>query len=147
MECNIYSFSKLGSGARKFIEHVVSLTLKSQKMQGVLVSVNLISVKKIQNFNRIYRNVNAPTDVLSFQVLDRGLNCIKKFPIDLGDIFLCEEQIKKNAKTEKIPFKEEFARVLSHGVLHLLGFDHARLKEKKKMFAIQEQIVCRVARK
>jgi probable rRNA maturation factor len=59
----------------------------------------------------------------------------------LGQIFIAYPQIKRQAKQYKISEKEEFVRMLVHGLLHLVGYDHNTIKDEKKMLNLQEKIV------
>lgn len=102
--------------------------------------VNVIGVdsKEIRSLNKQFRNIDEPTDVLSFE------SDIKEEPG--GDIYLCLEIIKQNAKRFNVSFEEEIIRTIVHGILHLAGYDHkGKLGEKKeKMFEIQEKIVKKI---
>jgi probable rRNA maturation factor len=69
------------------------------------------------------------------KALQRGLSG------DLGDIFICIPQIRRQARQYGISNQEEMIRMLAHGVLHLAGHDHLREREAKVMFGIQEEIV------
>jgi len=104
------------------------------------LSVNLVSEKKIRELNKQYRGKDKVTDVLSFSMMEKGRSKSEK-ESDLGDIFICEKQVKRQAKEYKVSEKEEFKRMLVHGVLHLLGFDHQKTSEAKKMFKLQEDII------
>lgn len=90
------------------------------------VAVRFVSLKEIQQLNRIYRHQNKPTDVLSFAT---------------GDIAICLPYARIEAKRRSIPVKEEVIRLFVHGILHLLGYDHQTERQELKMFAIQEQCV------
>ena len=81
---------------------------------------------EIKNLNKEYRDKDESTDVLTFRLEDDD-----SFPVfegeekELGDIFLCIEKAQENANTFAVSLKEELLRLSIHGVLHLLGFDHA----------------------
>ena len=79
------------------------------------VSVVLTNDKEIQKINSQYRNVNKPTNVLSFELEDDVL---------LGDIYISIDTVKKEAKVENISVEDHTAHMMVHGVLHLLGYDH-----------------------
>ncbi len=74
-----------------------------------------------------YRKANRPTDVLSL------------FYGDSGEIVLCPFVIRQNAKKYKVAFQNELSRILIHGILHLLGFDHEKGKEKAKKMRAKEK--------
>lgn len=132
-----------GSGKiinKKEVEKIVRKVFEFLKKPEGDLSVNLVSEKKIKELNKKYRGKDKVTDVLSFPLDEcriRNVECGD----DLGDIFICEAQVKRQAREYKVSEKEEFKRMLVHGVLHLLGFDHQKASEAKKMFKLQEDII------
>ncbi len=114
--------------------------LKKDCSMEVTASIHLVGEKEIRALNKEHRKINKVTDVLSFplcEIVEIGDKTCK----EIGEVFLCVPQIKKQAIDYGVCFEEEFCRMLTHGVLHLLGFDHQNKKEAKKMFDLQEQIV------
>jgi len=95
--------------------------------KSFIVSLSFVPRNKMKNFNKIYRKINKPTDVLSFSMREGRL---------LGDVVICPQVARENAKSFGSTFKEEIARLVVHGILHLLGMDHG-----KKMFDLQDKIV------
>jgi len=91
------------------------------------VSISFISKEAMRKLNRKYRKKDKPTDVLSFN-MNEG-----KF---LGDVVICPSVARANARKYKESFMTEIARLVTHGLLHLLGFEHG-----KKMFDMQEKII------
>ncbi len=83
--------------------------------------------KEIKKLNSAYRAKNKPTDVLSFsQTEGEDLDFIES----LGDIIISLDTAKKQAKQYKVTFEEEVLRLLMHGMLHLLGYDHVDVPEE-----------------
>ena len=109
----------------RFIKKKVSLT--------VLLSNN----QNIKKLNKKFRNKNKSTDVLSFP-LEKRLN-IKKKPY-LGDIVISYEFMEKPKAIDNLEFKYKVIKTFIHGFLHLLGHDHIRYKDFKKMAAEEEKI-------
>ncbi len=109
----------------QFIKKKVSLT--------VLLSNN----KNIKKLNKKFRNKNKPTDVLSFP-FEKKIN-IKKNSY-LGDIIISYEFINKPKKLTNLEFKKKVAKIFIHGFLHLLGYDHIKLNDFKKMIKKEEKI-------
>lgn len=115
---------------KSFFEKIAKLVLKNEE-----ISIVLIGSAKMRKLNKQYLGKNRTTDVLSF---DRSQPLEFKFPPgqkkELGEIVICLSEVKKNAKKLKSTFRIELARVLIHGILHLLGHDHQKSeKEAKKM--------------
>ena len=109
----------------RFIKKKVRLTL--------LLSNN----KNIKKLNKRFRNKNKPTDVLSFPS-EKKLN-IKKSPY-IGDIVISYEFMNKPKILNTLEFKSKVAKIFIHGFLHLLGYDHIKLKDFKKMIKEEEKI-------
>jgi len=109
----------------RFIKKKVSLT--------ILLSNN----KNIKKLNKKFRNKNKPTDVLSFPS-EKKFN-IKKFPY-IGDIVISYDFINKPKNLNTLEFKHKVIKIFIHGFLHLLGYDHTRLKDFKKMLVEEKKI-------
>jgi probable rRNA maturation factor len=125
---------------RSEAEKIFSAIQKETKASGEL-EVNVVGDKEITDLNFRYRGKNKTTDVLSFAWQEDKKVKTKH----LGQIYLCYPQIARQAKQLKIKIKEELARMLIHGFLHILGYDHAQKKDAEKMFKIQEKTVCHYA--
>lgn len=137
MSCNIYQTVGSVGISQKEIESIVKTVLNFLKKKNSEVSVHLIGDKKIKKINADYRAKDKVTDVLAF-AMQEGKQMDEK---DLGDIFISIPQVKRQAKEQKILYREELVRILVHGVLHLNGFDHMNEKDKKEMFGLQEKMV------
>ena len=109
----------------RFIKKKVSLT--------ILLSNN----KKIKKLNKKFRNKNKSTDVLSFPS-EKKIN-IKKSPY-IGDIVVSYEFMNKPKVLNILEFKIKVTKIFIHGFLHLLGYDHIRLKDFKKMLIEEKKI-------
>lgn len=106
--------------------------------KDVFVSVGFISEQEIQKINNQYRNKDYPTDVLSFANFDSADDLEKSKEeenIFLGELLICLPDIQKYCQKKDISFEKEFYKVFSHGILHLLGFNH-----NKEMFKIQKEV-------
>ena len=123
---------------------VVQDTLLHVGKKNNEVSVHCIGKQKIQTLNRVFRGIDRPTDVLSFPT--EALFDTED-QTDSGDLFLCPEYITKQAKRFGTSYKEEFFRMLIHGVLHLEGYDHEKKSDAKKMFTVQEQLLVTALKK
>ena len=108
-------------------------------LQEQTISLNAIAVskEKIQELNQAYRGKDAVTDILSFgEYPDREALAATALPeIFLGELFFCPAFIEAAAVEDGVTFEREMAYIFSHGVLHLVGFDH-----EEEMFAIQERV-------
>jgi len=109
----------------RFIKKKVSLT--------ILLSNN----QNIKKLNKKFRNKNKPTDVLSFP-FEKKIN-IKKTSY-LGDIVISYEFMEKPKVLNSLEFKYKVIKIFIHGFLHLLGYDHIKYKDFKKMAVEEEKI-------
>lgn len=109
---------------------------KDKKIWGIL-EVTVVSEATIKKLNKKYRNKNKVTDVLSFSLVEGDSH---PGPY-LGEIYICYKQILRQAKEFNVEPKDEFGRMLVHGLLHLIGHDHIKDSEAKKMFSLQEKIL------
>lgn len=129
---------------KTFIKKVVILTLEKSGYLELLkknlsLSFAWVSESEILRINKQYRNKNKATDVLSFCEYENSeqLKVDKNPELFLGELILCYDYIKESLdefNSEK-ELQEELARIIAHGVLHLLGFSHG-----KKMFVIQDAV-------
>ena len=116
----------------RFIKKKVSLT--------ILLSNN----KNIKKLNKKFRNKNKATDVLSFPS-EKKIN-IKKSPY-IGDIIISFEFMNKRKVLSDLDFKNKVTKIFIHGFLHLLGYDHIRLKDFKVMLNEEEKIYQTIKKK
>src|SRR3990167_1578206 len=130
MECVIYQKVKKAGLAKKEIKKMVFFILKKLKKKSSEVSVHLVGGRMIKKINCLYRGKDEITDVIAFAMQEGEWRGDKS---DLGDIFLCLPRIREQAKFFRVAYKEEFARMLAHGILHLLGYDHQRRKDCEEM--------------
>lgn len=109
------------------------------------VSVLFCGDKLIHKLNLQYRKKDKPTDVLSFASLDGE----EFFARSLGDIVISLQTAKKQAKEYGTSFNEEVIRLLTHSMLHLVGFDHENVskQKQKQMFDLQDKLVLNLKEK
>lgn len=100
------------------------------KAAGQLVLINIIGNKRMRTLNNSYREKNASTDVLSFELYEAGV---------MGELYICPDDINKNAKMLNHPFENELIEIIVHGILHLAGHDHS-----EQMFSWQKEITERI---
>ncbi|MBI1971413.1 MAG: rRNA maturation RNase YbeY [Candidatus Wildermuthbacteria bacterium] len=84
------------------------------------ISVALVSSQRARKLNQAYRKKNYVPNILSFSY---------------GEIILCPSRIRQDAKKYGITFKQELARVFTHGLLHLFGYTHERMRRKERTYS------------
>ena len=123
----------------KFFNSLVSFFPKKHRFikKKVSLTILLSNNKNIKKLNNKFRNKNKPTDVLSFP-------SEKKFDIKknsyLGDVIISYEFMNKPKSNDNLEFKKKVSKTFIHGFLHLLGYDHIKLKDFKKMNKEEEKI-------
>ncbi len=116
-----------------FLKKIVEVVLQKEKGKILPLSIVFLDSGKIKNLNKKYRKKNIPTDVLSFSYKNDIIEFENKEDSLIGEIVLCPEMIKKNAQKFKKDYKDELMWALIHGLLHLLGYNHKKEQEAKKM--------------
>ena len=102
------------------------------------VSILIGDDEKIQELNKEYLDIDAPTDVLSFPA---GFNDPESGHIYLGDMIISFPRAQVQAEAGGHPVMEEIILLVVHGMLHLLGHDHAGEEEKERMWQVQDAIL------
>ena len=122
-----------------FFNSLVSFFPKKYKFikSKIRLTILLSDNKNIKKLNKKFRNKNTPTDVLSFP-LEKKLSLKKN--IYLGDIIISYEFMHKPKILNNLEFKDKVTKTFIHGFLHLLSYDHVKLKDFKKMSREEEEI-------
>jgi probable rRNA maturation factor len=108
--------------------------LRAANQDDAELSILLCDDLMIQDLNRDYRNVNRPTDVLAFPLSDD--DDLQGAPRALGDIVISVESASRQARERRRRPIDEVTMLLIHGLLHLLGHDHQRTREREEMDAL-----------
>ena len=124
----------------KDLNSFVDFSLKYLKLNNVIFNIIIVDKEKIQEINKTYRNIDRVTDVISFALEDDDSFIKTDFRV-LGDIYICLDKAKEQAKDYGHSLKREISFLTIHGLLHLLGYDHMTEEEEKEMFGLQELIL------
>jgi probable rRNA maturation factor len=129
---------------KAFIKKIVAMTLEKSgyfelAKKKLSCSVAWVSESEMRRINKLYRKKDKATDVLSFCEYEDAnqLKDITDPELFLGELILCYNYIKESATecATETDLQKELARIIAHGVLHLLGFTHG-----KKMFTMQDDV-------
>ncbi len=127
------------------MEEVKVLTdtiLRFCNTDSVSLSVILTDDGHIQSVNRDYRNRDYATDVISFAYQDSDFPAPDEELEELGDIYISLEKTEEQAAHYELTFKQELRRLLVHGILHLLGYDHEiSPEEEKRMEEMEDRVL------
>ncbi len=124
-------------------EHSDALTLAARAALSdrpavaVELSVTFVTDQSIAELNHEYLQRSGPTDVLAFRLGDDPI---------VGDVYISADTARRNAAAYQIPLKEELLRLVVHGTLHVLGYDHPEDDERhlSPMFQLQESLLDRL---
>ena len=111
------------------------------------ISVTFVPLEEIHELNREYRQVDSPTDVLSFPQFDDLDELPEEGEIMLGDVVICSDRAKEQAEEFGHSFEREIIYLFVHSVLHLLGYDHMDEDEKRIMRRREEEVMERIGLK
>lgn len=117
----------------KAVEKLLKKIFKTIK-EKLSMEVVFVTLDQIHKMNQDYRQIDRPTDVLSFINDDESIK-------SLGDIFISLEQAKRQANDYGHSFEREVGFLAVHGYLHLKGYDHHTSEEEKEMTKMQEIIL------
>lgn len=107
----------------------------------VELSCIIVDDAKIHEINRDYRHIDRSTDVISFALEDNEQFYVEGMPRTLGDIFISYEHACRQAQEYGHSLEREMCFLMTHGLLHLLGYDHMSEEEEKEMTALQKKIL------
>ena len=147
IEMSYQNDTELNEFEESYFEKVAKVIINHLSLDGYFIfEVNLVDIETIHRINREYRNIDRPTDVISFAFEDdfEGESKIilsNDLPRDLGEIFICSDVCINQAKEYKHSLKREMTFLFTHGLLHLLGYDHMELEDEKEMFKLQDEIM------
>ncbi len=122
------------------VKNVLEFALKYLKIKNSIFNVIIVSIDKIHELNKTYRNIDRATDVISFALEDDETFVKTDYRV-LGDIYICLDKAKEQAIEYGHSFKREICFLSIHGLLHLLGYDHMNPEDEKVMFGLQEKIL------
>jgi probable rRNA maturation factor len=105
------------------------------------LSVVLADDRLLRELNRDYRETDKATDVLSFAFADSAALADPAARLFLGEIYISVETARRQARAARRPYAREVAHLTLHGLLHLLGHDHARAGERRRMRAEERRLL------
>ncbi len=122
----------------KTLRKMVSNILKALSIDKKEVSLLFCDNKTIKRLNKDFRSKDYPTDVLAFESNEDSY---------IGDIAISLEKVAEQANKYEVSFEKEMLRLLTHGILHLLGYDHERSNtEKRNMHKLEERVLKEVTK-
>ena len=112
----------------------------------VELSVMLTDDETVRVYNRDYRGKDKPTNVLTFALTEaEGPDALPDQPVVLGDVLLAFETVAREAQQEDKSFENHVFHLVTHGVLHLLGYDHHVEEDAREMERLETAILAEFA--
>ena len=121
-------------------KNFINFCLNKLSLKNLLFNVIIIGNDDIKKINKEYRNIDNPTDVISFALEDNKQIDIPDVRV-LGDIYISYDKVISQAKEYGHSEKREICFLAIHGLLHLLGSDHMTKEDEEKMFSLQKELL------
>lgn len=123
------------------VKAAVLSVLKSEGVKNAMISIAFVGRAAITRLNQKYLRHRDETDVISFGFAGGG-----KHGAIIGDIYICPDVARINARRARVPATEELLRLVIHGTLHVVGYDHPSgvARMKSPMWRKQEKILARI---
>jgi probable rRNA maturation factor len=127
--------------SRARVKESAVAALEAERVRDAMLSITFVGRVAMSELNRRYLGRQGATDVISF-----GLGRSGRRGAVVGDIYICPEVARDNAKQQRVPIGEEMLRLVVHGTLHVLGHDHPKGESRiaSPMWRRQERILARV---
>jgi probable rRNA maturation factor len=127
--------------SRPRVKEAALVALTAEGVRDAMLSITFVGRSAISELNRRYLGHHGPTDVISFGLGRHG----RRGPV-VGDIYICPEIARANARRQGVSSQEEVLRLVVHGTLHVLGYEHPEdsTRTTSKMWRRQERILARV---
>lgn len=123
------------------VENFISEVLNDLNLKNWDISLLFCDDAFIQNLNKQYRDIDSPTDVLSFEQGDEYFDDAGETRFMAGDIVISLDSLRFNAEEFNVEINEELKRLIVHGILHLNGMDHSDNSPEQEMLKFQEKLL------
>jgi probable rRNA maturation factor len=153
LELDYHSSVKLSGAEKKQLDKWLGMTggvlqylvekkiIPGKKISGLKISLLICGDARMRGLNLEHRNKNKVTDVLSFPAHENlRFNQPHQGELFLGDLAICHQQAKRQAKSFDISYFDEFIHLFFHGVIHLLGYDHELGDKDEKLMQKWEKL-------
>ncbi len=122
------------------MEKFINYCTLELKLKNVMFNVIIINDDEIHKLNKKYRNIDRATDVITFALEDYKEGPTLDVRV-LGDIYISYDKVIKQAKDYGHSKTRELCFLAVHGLLHLLGYDHMKEEDERKMFNLQKELL------
>mgnify|MGYP004636847007 CR=1 FL=1 len=122
------------------LKNYTQYVVKKLNLENAIFNFILVDEEEIHTLNKTYRGVDRATDVITFALEDGDDFQNPEFRT-LGDVYICVPVAYQQAETYGHSRIREICFLATHGILHLLGYDHMTEEEEKEMFTLQEELL------
>ncbi len=122
--------------SHKKIDNILSKITQVLNVPNANVSLYITTNQELAQLNETYRHVSKPTDILSWSYFDESQEC-------LGELALSWDKVRTQAKQNQWSTETEAIRLLVHGCVHLLGYDHQTQEEEREMLSLEKKVLAR----
>ena len=123
------------------VEKVLEKALEKEKLENTYFNLIIVDNNYIHELNKKYRNIDRPTDVITFALEDENSIVLPGEDRILGDIYISIDKAREQSKEYQHSLLRELSFLAVHGFYHLLGYDHQTKEEEKIMFQKQEEVL------
>ena len=124
----------------KKLEGYIKFIVDKLGISEAIFNIIFVSNEEIHEINKEYRNIDRVTDVISFALEDNEEETFSEYRL-LGDIYIAIDVAYDQAIEYNHSREREVCFLATHGILHLLGYDHMTIEEEKEMFEKQEELL------
>ncbi len=112
-------------------------------LKDASITIIISSDQYIRKINREFRGHDEPTDIISFSNRDNPFPGVDDTCEEIGDIYISIERADRQSVEYRVPIQDEMKRLIVHGILHLVGYDHERSDEDEEIMLRKEEELCR----
>jgi probable rRNA maturation factor len=124
---------------KQTIKKIATLTAERLDIQNAFITIIVTDDPYIQNINREFRGLNEPTDVISFSNRENPFPEVDTAEEEIGDIYISLERAERQSIEYRETLLDEIKRLVIHGMLHLMGYDHERSDEDEALMLKKEE--------
>lgn len=135
------NLTKENIAEEKLLEEILLYAMEKEKLTNTNFDIIFVDNDYIHNLNKTYRNIDRPTDVITFALEDEDKMVNGSDIRILGDIFISLDKAHEQAIEYNHSFQREICFLAVHGFYHLLGYDHMTKEDEIIMFEKQEEIL------
>ena len=123
------------------VEKVLEKALEKEKLENTYFNLIIVDNNYIHELNKKYRNIDRPTDVITFALEDENSIIIPNEERILGDIYISIDKAREQSQEYQHSLLRELCFLAVHGFYHLLGYDHQTKEDEEVMFKKQEEVL------